>query len=186
MLIVNQQLELEQAALTGGAVVDTSHAGYSGRGFVDSHKGQACSQFNVDVMQAGMYELELRYANGTGSVRTLSLVTDQNSEQISLPATANWNSWTSFAHTVYLDVGSHSLSYLFANSDSGNINLDTVGLIQVTSTDPGPDPTEPPVVNPVDGNYYEAENAFLSGGGVSVYINFRLSGHWRSSPKRTN
>lgn len=178
VLIVNQQLELEQAALTGGAVVDTSHAGYSGSGFVggyiDSHKGQARSQFNVDVTQAGMYELELRYANGTGSVRTLSLVTDQNSEQISLPATANWNSWTSFAHTVYLDVGSHSLSYLFANSDSGNINLDTVGLTQVTSTDPGPDPSEPPVVNPVDGNYYEAENAFLSGG---AYLSTSILGY---------
>lgn len=180
-LTVNNQLELESSALFGGATVETSHTNYSGSGFVggftDANKGQAASQFNVDIAEAGTYQFTLDYANGTGSNRTLSFTTDQSSEQISLPATANWNNWSSFTHAIYLEVGSHALSYVFANADSGNVNLDSVSLSKADETDPDPDPApdpiDPPVVTPVDGSHYETENAFFSGG---AYFSASMSG----------
>ncbi len=174
-LNVNQQLELEDALLTGGAVAESNHTGFSGNGFVggftDSNKGQASSAFNVDISEAGSYQLTLSYANGTGSDRTISFNTEQASQTITLPATNNWDSWASVSHTFDFTQGTHQLSYLFGNNDSGNVNLDSVALSQV-STD-STDPTAPPVEPPTSSDAYEAEVGFYAGG---AYLSTSLTG----------
>ncbi len=72
--------EAEQAALSGGAAVATEHAGYSGSGFVggytDGNKGTATTTFAVTAAASGTHTLALRYANGTGSAKTLTLLVD--------------------------------------------------------------------------------------------------------------
>ena len=57
--------EAENAALTGGAKVNTDHTGYSGTGFVDGIQTAGSSQaaFTVNVATAGSYNVDLRYAN---------------------------------------------------------------------------------------------------------------------------
>ncbi|MEZ0067359.1 hypothetical protein ABIA32_003372 [Streptacidiphilus sp. MAP12-20] len=148
--------EAENAALSGGAVVATDHTGYTGTGFVggytDSNKGTADTVFTVNATATGSYTSTLRYANGTGSPMTLSVyVNGTKLGQISLPATADWNTWGTVATTVSLTSGSDTIGYKFDSTDSGNVNLDNTTLAPVPAPPPG---------------QYEAENAALSGGAV--------------------
>src|SRR5579872_1270844 len=69
--------EAENAALSGGAVVASDHAGYTGTGFVggytDTNKGTANTTFTVNASAAGNETVALRYADGNGSQMSLSL-----------------------------------------------------------------------------------------------------------------
>ena len=151
------RLEAESAGLSGGAVVETDHPGYSGSGFVggytDGHSGTARTTFAVNAASAGSYTLALGYANGTGSKRTLTLAVDSGAaQQVSLPATASWDSWGSASVAVTLGAGAHSVSYTFGSGDSGNVNLDRLDVTPSATGQAGP--------------LFEAENATLSGGAV--------------------
>ena len=145
--------EAENASLSGGAVVENNHSGYSGAGFVggytDTNKGSAATQFTVSVSSAGSYQVTLRYANGTGSAKTLSLyVNGVKIGQTTLPATADWDTWGTKTETVTLNAGSNTIRYKFDATDSGNVNLDKID------------------VDAVSGTMLEAESAALSGGAV--------------------
>ncbi|MGW6278778.1 CBM35 domain-containing protein [Kribbella sp. NPDC055071] len=145
-------IEAESATLSGGAVVETEHTGYSGTGYVggftDAHKGTAAVSATVN---AGTYQITLRYANGTGSDKTLSLyIGATRLQQVTLPATASWTSWADNTTTLSLTAAT-TVSYRFDSTDSGNVNLDKVTL------------TDAPA--PAEGTY-EAEQAALSGGAV--------------------
>jgi hypothetical protein len=145
-------LEAERASLSGGAVAQTDHTGYSGTGFVggytDGNKGTAKTTFQVIIPSAGPQSLALRYANGTGSAMTLSLYVDgAKLRQISLPATANWDTWATATETTTLTAATHTVAYAFDTTDSGNVNLDSLTVTPMTPAGPG-----------------EAESAFLSGG----------------------
>ena len=113
--------QAESAALSGGAAVATDHSGYTGSGFVggyiDANKGNAATTFSVDANPAGSYTLTLRYANGTAATKSLSLyVRGTKVKQISLPATANWDSWTTEVETVTLTAGTNAVAYKFDTS----------------------------------------------------------------------
>jgi len=145
--------EAESAALAGGAVAETEHPGYSGSGYVggftDPHKGTAAVTFWVNQSATGTASLSLRYANGTGATMTLSLYAGGvKVRQLSLPATANWDTWATATEQVPLVAGSNSIGYRFDSTDSGNVNLDSI------------------VVGPVVGEAPAGtlERGFLSGG----------------------
>ncbi len=152
---VSTVYQAESAALAGGAAVATDHSGYTGSGFVagytDANKGNARTTFTVGAATgAGAYQLAMRYANGTGSAMTLSLyVNSARVGQISLGATANWDSWGTRTDTVTLPAGSSSVSYRFDSTDSGNVNLDSLTVTNVAAPPAG---------------QYEAESAALAGG----------------------
>ena len=125
--------EAESSALTGGPVVATDHPGYTGTGFAagftDTNKGSAQAAFQVNAPAAGAYETALRYANGTGAARTLSLyVNGAKVRQTGLAATANWDTWATQAETVTLVAGSNTIAYRYDTSDSGNVKLDKITL----------------------------------------------------------
>jgi hypothetical protein len=149
--------EAENAALSGGAVVATDHTGYQGSGFVggftDGNKGNAQVAFSVTAASTGSHSLNLRYANGTGAAKTLTLYVDGVSAgQINLPATANWDTWATQTSTVTLSAGAHTVAYKFTAADSGNVNLDALDVAAVTG---GGNPNVTPA---------EAETWFMSGG----------------------
>ncbi|MFJ3404682.1 CBM35 domain-containing protein [Promicromonospora sp. NPDC090134] len=163
--------QAEQAALTGGAVVATEHAGYTGAGFVggytDGNKGAATTTFAVPVAASGPHTLALRYANGTGSAKSLTLLVDGAAQQITLPATAGWTTWATQDTVVTLSAGSHSVAYRFGSADSGNVNLDALDVSDSggsTGADYGPGPT------------FEAESATLAGGAVTATDHTGYSG----------
>ncbi|MEV0565157.1 CBM35 domain-containing protein [Dactylosporangium sp. NPDC050588] len=159
--------EAESAALSGGATVATDHSGYSGTGFVggytDGNRGNAATTFSVSRSGAGSSSLTLRYANGTGSAMTLSLyVNGSRLTQVSLPATANWDTWGTRADTVTLNNGTNSVAYRFDGTDSGNVNLDNLVVASV-ATSPTPSTSAPPASGGA-----ELETAFLSGGATTA------------------
>jgi hypothetical protein len=147
-----QTLEAESAALTGGAVTQSEHAGYSGSGYVggltDANKGRAGVTFSVNA--PGAQTLALRYANGTGSTMTLSLyVGGQRLRQLSLPSTGSWTSWGTASTNATLPSGSTAVAFRFDTTDSGNVNLDRLGVTSGAPAEPG---------------VLEAESASLAGG----------------------
>jgi hypothetical protein len=146
--------EAENGTLSGGASVATDHAGFVGTGFVagyvDGNKGKARTSFAVAAPAAGQQALALRYANGTGSAQTLSVyVNGTKVRQISLSATANWDSWATTSATASLAAGSNTVAYAFDTTDSGNVNIDDLTVTPVPATPAG---------------QLEAESATLTGG----------------------
>ena len=125
--------EAESAALSGGCAKQTDHSGYTGTGFVggytDSNKGNAATQFSVNAAAAGNYNATLKYSNGTGSTKTLSIyVNNVKIKQTSLNATANWDSWGTQTEALSLNQGSNTISYKYDSTDSGNVNLDNISV----------------------------------------------------------
>jgi hypothetical protein len=147
-------VEAENATLTGGAAVATDHAGYVGSGFVggfvDGNRGAARVTFAVTPATAGSHTLALRYANGTGSAKTLTLyVNGTRIPPISFVPTANWDTWGTLGATATLKAGNNTIAYAFDSTDSGNVNLDNLAVTPLAATPAG---------------QYEAESAALTGG----------------------
>jgi len=172
--------EAESAALSGGTVIATDHTGYTGTGFVggytDGNKGNATTTFTVNSSIAGTAPVALRYANGNGSTKTLSVyVNGTKTGQTSLTATADWNSWTTQSQTLTLKAGSNTIAYKFDTDDTANVNLDDINVGTTlaptptptpTGTTASPTPTPTTTPTPGDGATYQAESAFFSGGPV--------------------
>ena len=101
--------ELEDGLLTGGAQFDTEHAGYSGTGFVSGFGTEGASvRVDVDAAKAGDYRMALRYANGPNPFngpKTISLIVNGTSRQITLPPTGAWPSYQFYVDDVALDAG---------------------------------------------------------------------------------
>ncbi len=121
--------EAENAALSGGAVVNTDHTGYSGTGFVAGYYGSGTGQtttFTVNVPSAGNYAVDLRYSNAMGSTQTEDIyVNGVKVATGSYANLANWNTWSDNTVTLTLNAGSNTIAY---KKDSGNgcINLDYI------------------------------------------------------------
>ncbi|TDV57190.1 CBM35 domain-containing protein [Actinophytocola oryzae] len=144
-------LEAESSTLSGGAVVESEHPGYSGTGyvggFVDANRGNATATFTVAGATSGNHNLTVRYANGTGATRTMSLLVNGSTRQIALPATANWDTWTSTTEQVTLNAGTNTIALRYGTADNGNVNVDNLVLTTALPATGG-----------------ELETAFLSGG----------------------
>ena len=101
--------ELEDGLLTGGAQFDTEHAGYSGTGFVSGFGTVGASvKVDVDAAKAGDYRMALRYANGPNPFdgpKTISLIVNGTSRQITLPPTGAWPNYQLYVDDVALDAG---------------------------------------------------------------------------------
>ncbi|HEX6022724.1 MAG TPA: family 16 glycoside hydrolase [Solirubrobacter sp.] len=142
--------ELEDGILSGGAKFDTEHAGYSGTGFVSGYGTVGAStKITVDAPKAGDYRFALRYANGPNPFngpKTISLIVNGTSRQITLPPTGAWPSYRLYLDTVTLDGGENTIELKHAEGDDGHVNLDYVRLAPAGTT------------------RYEAEAATLAGG----------------------
>lgn len=126
--------EAEEGQLADGAGQASNHAGYSGIGFVDGFSEGASTTMDVEVDEAGTYELGLRYANGPtphaeDGDRTVSLyVNGEKATQTTLPTTTEWNHWATATETVQLDAGVNTVRYQVDDGDTGHVNLDFVSV----------------------------------------------------------
>ncbi|MFE7385758.1 carbohydrate-binding protein [Streptomyces zhihengii] len=148
-------LQAESAALSGGAKAENEHAGYTGSGYAggytDANKGNAATAYTVQSTNAGSGSVKIRYANGTGSAKTLTLLQGTASQQITLPATSGWASWSTVDVPVTFAQGTNTLTLKFTTTDSGNVNIDN---LTATTPDASTDPAQ-------------AESATLTGGAVT-------------------
>lgn len=159
-----QTYEAEDASLSGDktttkASFNNNHANYTGTGFIDgfNNPGAAVS-FYPSVKVGGDYNVALRYANATGSAKTISIfVNGKRVKQTILNSQANWDTWATQTETLPLTAGNNIITYKYYtdSGDSGNVNLDNIAV-----------PFTPTVQK------YEAESAKLSGG-ASINNN-----HW--------
>lgn len=160
--------EAEEASLSGNttstkASVNTNHTGYSGSGFVDGFNNQeAAATFYVKVKTGGDYNVALRYANATGSAKTISIfVNGKRVKQTSLANLANWDTWSTQIETLPLTAGNNIITYKYYDDagDTGNVNLDYITV-----------PFDAAVQK------YEAESGELSGGAAVNRNHYFYSG----------
>jgi glucose/arabinose dehydrogenase len=100
--------EAETAALGGGVVASTLHAGYTGTGFADYQgSGTGSVEWTVNVPSAGPYTLNVRYANGGTGDRPMSIQVNGATvvSSLSFPVTG-WTSWTVRTQSLSLPAGS--------------------------------------------------------------------------------
>ncbi|GAA1163105.1 hypothetical protein GCM10009654_19790 [Streptomyces hebeiensis] len=123
--------DAESARLSGGADIDTEHAGYTGGGFVDGFGTQgATATFEVDAPAKGVYDVALRYGNGpdpfTGT-KTIGVgVNGGQARQTSLPSTGAWNRWSTKTERLTLRKGRNTITYTHRPEDTGHVNLDMI------------------------------------------------------------
>ncbi len=159
--------EAEQAQLNGIGVA-TDHTGYTGTGFAAGFQSDGNSlTYQLDVPSAGAYDVQLRYANSLGgdnqnTTRTLTAALDGARSTLTLPTTANWDTWAiAKLQNVQLSAGKHTLTISRAPGDSGNVNIDSLAL----TTSGAPYPSSTPVATPCAyGVVCEAEGGRLEGG----------------------
>ncbi|MFI6698272.1 family 16 glycoside hydrolase [Streptomyces sp. NPDC050509] len=123
--------DAESGRLSGGADIDTEHAGYTGGGFVDGFGTEgAAVTFEVDAPAKGSYDVGLRYANGpdpfTGT-KTIGVgVNGGQTRQTGLPATGAWNRWSTKTERFTLNKGRNTVTYTHRPEDTGHVNLDMI------------------------------------------------------------
>jgi hypothetical protein len=162
--------EAENAALSGGAAVNTNHTGYSGTGFVDGYwNSGATTTFTVNAGSAGTYNVDLRYSNAMGSNETLSIyVNGTKLRQVSLSNLANWDTWSDKIDTLTLNAGNNTIAYKYDTGDTGNVNLDYISLTATATATPTPTPTPGSTATPTPIPYTQNFNDGSIGGWTRV------------------
>lgn len=124
--------EAEDAELWGSASMDSEHLGFSGAGYVSGYGAEtdASTTFSVDVPVDGQYQFDLCYANATNSAKVLSIyVNEVRIKQTRLPNGSRWNTWLVQAESFPLKAGHNKISYRKTQGDSGQVNLDFLGIL---------------------------------------------------------
>jgi hypothetical protein len=156
--------EAEYAKLSGSAnITYGSNTGYSGTYFVEGYgaSSNASTNFVVTAPSNGFYNVTLRYTAGpyTGAPAnrtTRMMLNGSQLKDLTLPGTADWNTWGSVTTKVFLNAGINRIGInAFTSDDSDAINVDYIDVISTTGT----------ITN------YEAEAAGNTLGGTAVVTN---------------
>ena len=131
-----QMCDAGAAALTGGANIQTDHAGYQSiAGFVAGlNQGSGASTWSVLGAPAGQAVVTVRYSNYIGALggpasRTIDLtVNGSDVKTLTLPPTNSWDDWSTVTATVDLSSGTNTVGVLCAAADSCNVNVDTLSV----------------------------------------------------------
>ena len=144
----DQVCDAGAASLTGGANIQTNHAGYQSiAGFI-AGLGQgngAVATWGVLGAPAGQAVVTLRYANYTGALggpapRTIDLtVNGSDVKTVTLAPTNSWDDWSTVTATVDLTAGTNAVGVACAAADSCNVNVDTLSVAPAGA----PAPSEP-------------------------------------------
>ncbi len=161
--------EAEALDLRGPGLA-TDHAGYTGRGFAAGF-ANAGDGLVFTATSGGAFDLAVRYANSTGGdgqniARTLTVGVDGTNRTLTLPPTANWDTWAVARVPVELAEGRHEISLVRTASDSGNVNVDSLALVRPGAAYPAPTPPAPQPC--AFGTVCEADQGELGGGARSA------------------
>ncbi|MFB7501096.1 TIM-barrel domain-containing protein [Streptomyces sp. NPDC056161] len=126
--------EAEAGRTTGSAIVAADHEHFAGQGFVaELGQGSALSAPVTGIPADGTYTLHLRYANGLGGdgrhqTRTATVAAGGAEQQVSLPATDDWDTWSTVSVPVRLKAGADTLTLRCPDATSCHVNVDTLAL----------------------------------------------------------
>lgn len=133
------------ATLAGPAGLAANHLNYqSTAGFIQNlgQANGAQATWTVLNAPAGNATLTVRYANYIGGLggpaaRTIDVVVNGTDTQtMTLPPTASWDTWGTATATVALSAGTNTVGLLCGTGDSCNVNVDTVSLAAPSSPSP--------------------------------------------------
>ncbi|MFM9328349.1 S-layer homology domain-containing protein [Paenibacillus mesotrionivorans] len=122
--------QAETATLTGTPGIGRDRLWFEGNGYAGlfQKKGDAIS-FDVNVPYTADYTSTLRYSGVQSTNRTMSMyVNGQRIKQVSLPPTANWDTWADATETVRLQAGKNSIEFRREDGDTGQLNMDSLTL----------------------------------------------------------
>jgi hypothetical protein len=127
-------VQAEDGVLTGGASTASDHSGYTGTGFAQNLYPGAADTVAYKVPAAGSYPVTIRYANSLGgqsppyqnATRTVSIAAGGQTQQISLPVTGSWDTWSTVPVNVNLPAGDDPVQMLVTANDSGSVNVDSI------------------------------------------------------------
>jgi hypothetical protein len=130
-------LQGEDAATTpGDATVRNTHAGYTGRGYLDFSRDAGATVLWTfdDLPGPGEYEVEFRYANGSVASRTLDFHagTPGPSRPVTFAPTGSWSTWRTMSVPVTLSEG-NVLAISLETTGFDGPNIDTVTLRRVSA-----------------------------------------------------
>lgn len=122
------EYEAEFASQTNVST-NTNHTGYTGTGFVDGFEtlGDSVS-FDISVKAAGTRTLKIRYSSAGGAASRAIYVNGTKVTDLSLPQTANWDTWGTAQLTVSLNAGLNTVKVAYDGTNSLGINLDHLAV----------------------------------------------------------
>jgi len=130
--------EAESAVRSGDSGVASNHTGYSGTGFVDRTTDPgtgAKTTFTVSAQATDTYTIAVRYANGSGAARTLTLQVDARPvQQVTFPGMSSWDEWSTVYLSAHLAAGPHAVALSHGANDTGNVALDYLQVGQRSAT----------------------------------------------------
>jgi alpha-glucosidase (family GH31 glycosyl hydrolase) len=160
--------EAESLQLSGPGVA-TDHRGYTGRGFAAGWQSTGDNiKFAVTAEQTATKQLTVRYANSAGGdgqtvPRTLTVQVDgDQSHTLTLPTTANWDTWGLASTNIDLTPGRHEISLVRGANDTGNVNVDSLAVVNPGDALPPPAVPQPQPL--AFGTVGAAETGALTGG----------------------
>ena len=118
-------VQVESGAYGGGVVLESTHAGWSGTGYLNFPTAGGFVQVSgVDGNAGGEQAVLIRYALGAATARTGNLVVNGMSQPIRFEPTGAWTTWNTVAVAVPLTAGPVNTIRLESNGeDLGNLDL---------------------------------------------------------------
>jgi hypothetical protein len=160
----------------------TDHRDFTGKAFLAGFDVDNSSlSADVGAKTAGAYDFAVRYANSTGGdgrseTRTLSVSVDGGADRtFELPETKDWNTWGVARLPLSLGAGTHTVTLHKTAADSGNVNVDSVALLDTGGAYPSRARSALPGCR--FGTSCEAEDALLSGSAVVATDHDGYAGH---------
>jgi alpha-glucosidase (family GH31 glycosyl hydrolase) len=136
-----QACQAGAATLSGGAAIANDHLSYlSPPGFIAGLSATgADASWQVLGAPAGTADVTIRYSNYVGALggpapRTESLVVDGTATQVTLPATASWDAWSTVTVPVTMTAGTNTVALDCESSDDCNVNVDDIAVSAVGAT----------------------------------------------------
>jgi hypothetical protein len=118
--------EAENATVNHANIVSGTGAS-SGRYVAQIDFSDSYVDFNVNASTAGTYDMDIRYANGTGATSTHNMsVNGGPSQEVSYPVTNGWGQFGTLRVNVSLNTGSNTIR--LAKGSTGYAELDYIQL----------------------------------------------------------
>lgn len=126
------KVEYEAEFATMNAVsVNTDHPGYMGTCFVDGFETVGdYLEFDVFSKTAGNRTVKLRYSSAAGNASRAIYVNGVKIMDVTLPKTANWDTWGTVSVTLPLNAGHNTIKISYDSNNSLGINLDNIALLE--------------------------------------------------------
>ena len=119
------------ATESGAATIgEANHTGYvSAAGFISGYStAGADATWQVLGAPAGAGAITVRYSNGNSASRTMSLVVNGATTQLTLPTTPSWDDWSTVTVPASLVAGTNAVAVNCGSADSCNVNIDDIAV----------------------------------------------------------